>query len=426
MSGQEVIQKLEQYASIPRDITLQRMSQLLHELGNPQTDLRFVHVGGTNGKGSVSAMLYAIYNRCEYRAGLFTSPHLYSIHERIQVNGVNISDNDFALFGEEVLKAAERMVAEGKEHPSQLELSFAIALLYFLAKDTEVVLLEVVKGGRDDVTNVIGVPVLTILTNIDDATHEIGSTEYKDYVLELAGIIKTGSKVVLYQQNQEVIDVVTGVCRNLSVPLSLSRPKAVKKIGLTPSSQKFSVDNQFYQISLTGDHQLENVALVLEAVSVLKESGFGFSQKEIFAGLSRTVWPGRFERVHISPDFILDGCHNLQSVQAVLTTLSQLYPEKSIIFVLGFHQDSEYSLMIEELLPVGKRFITVTANHPKAMSGTDLAGYLQGKTPYPVFTVDSVKDAVETAMEIADADDVVCALGSLHIVGEIRNTLGLC
>lgn len=417
---------MEAYADVPRDKSLQRMTELLAQLENPQLQLRFIHVGGTNGKGSVSAMLYAIYNRCEYRAGLFTSPHLFSIHERIQVDGVTISDADFGVYGEKVLQAAAAMVAEGKEHPSQLELSFALSLLYFKAKSAEVVLLEAVKGGAHDVTNVIGVPVLTVLTNIDDSNNAPSSKAYQDYVLEMAGIIKSGTKVVLYQQNQEVIDVVTGVCRSLDVPLSLSRPKSVKKIGLTPSSQKFSVDNQFYQIGLTGEHQLHNVALVLEAVAVLKESGFGFSQKEIFAGMSRTVWPGRFERVHISPDFILDGCHNVQSVEAVLKTLGELYPDKPITFIIGVLQGEEYPKMMEKILPVGKRFLTVTANHPRALSSEDLASYLQGKTAFPVLSVGSAKEAVEVSMEMAQSDDVICALGSLHIVGEIRNTLGLC
>ncbi len=426
MTGQEVITKLENYADVPRDKDLRRIAQLLNQLGNPQTDLRFVHVGGTNGKGSVSAMLYAIYNRCEYRAGLFTSPHLYSIQERIQVDGVTISEADFGLFGEEVLKAAEVMVSEGKEHPSQLELSFAIALLYFLAKGTEVVLLEVVKGGRYDVTNVIEEPVLTILTNIDNSLYSPESPEFHDYVLEVAGIVKAETKVVLYQQSQEVMDAVQHLCTQLSAPVMKSRPKAVKKISQTPSSQKFSVDSQFYQISLTGEHQLHNVALALEAVNVLKECGYGFSQKDIVAGIARTVWPGRFERVHISPDFILDGCHNVQSLSAVLKTMEELYPGKKLIFLVGMLKDNDYQEMLAQLIPVGKRFITVTPQHPKAIEGGALAAMLQGQTAFPVLAVDSVKEGVETAMSLALEDDVVCALGSLHIVGEIRHILGLC
>ncbi len=426
MTGQEVIEKMEGFAEISRDKSLERIRKLLHKLGDPQTDLRFIHVGGTNGKGSVSAMLYAIYNRCEYKAGLFTSPHLYSIHERIQVDGVTISDADIGLFGEEVLKASAELVAEGAEQPSQLELSFAMALLYFLAKDADVVLLEVVKGGLYDVTNVIEVPELTILTNIENHHYALKKEEFLSYVQEICGIVKPGTRLVLYQQSPEVMEEVTRICGEKSVPVVVSRPKAVKKISQTPSSQKFSVDNEIYQISLTGEHQLHNVALVLEAVAVLKENGFGFFHKGIFAGLSRTVWPGRFERVHISPDMILDGAHNVQSVKVVVKTLLELYPEKHLIFVVGFLQEKELAQMIDEILPVGKRFITVTPEHPRAVSGDNLASMLQGKTAFPVLSAQSVKDGVETAMELAGEEDVVCALGSLHIVGEIRSVLGLC
>lgn len=426
MTGQEAIEKLEAFATVPQNKDLNRVRELLQYLGQPQQDLKFIHVGGTNGKGSVSAMLYTIYNRCEYKAGLFTSPHLFSIHERIKLDGVTISNDDFGLYGAEVLAVAEKMVAEGKEHPSQLELSFAIALLYFRAKGAEVVILEVVSGGTYDVTNLVSVPVLTILTNIDLGSHGTGEPEWQAELLEVAGIVKSGTRLVLYQQEQEVMDQISQICSALSVPVTLSRPKSVKKISQTPSSQKFSVEHQLYQISLTGEHQLENVALVLEAVSILKEHGFNVSHKGVFAGLSRTVLPGRFERVHISPDFILDGCHNLQSVQAVLKTLEELYPQQNLIFLLGVLEGEEYPEMLEEILAVGKQFVTVTPNHPQGLEGKKLAQALEAKTSYPVLVAESVASGVETVLELAKTEEVVCALGSLHIVGEIRNVLGLC
>lgn len=421
MTAQEVITKMAEYSEI--ESSLSRMTQLLHHIGDPQKDIPFVHVGGTNGKGSVSAMLYAIYNRCEYKAGLFTSPHLYAMNERIQVDGKAIPDEKLAELGEIVFHGADKMLAEGSVHPSELELSFAIALLHYKEQRTDVVIVELVEKGGEDITNAIPVPVVTVITNID--VEETGENLEK-VALDKGGIIKEGSKVVLYHQQPEVMSVIQGLCKEKSVPCMISRPASVKKISQSPAAQKFTVDSKAYQISLTGEHQLANVALVLETVQTLKECSFGFSAKGIFAGLSRTVWPGRFERVHINPDFILDSCHTVQSVQAMVKTLQELYPNKTILFLVGVLEDHDYQAMLDLVLPLGNRYITLTPNKANALPAEDLAKYLHGKTAYPIEPAPDVGTAVDMAMEFAGTEDVVCAFGSLHTVGEIRHILGLC
>lgn len=426
MTGQEVAEKLEALGLKTSTAGLEPMTILLDKLGHPEKKLKFVHLGGTNGKGSVSAMLYAIFNRCDYKAGLFTSPHLYSVHERIQVDGKNITDEALGELGEKVFSVAEEMVAEGMEHPSLFECSLAVALLYFKEMKTEVALIEAGKDGSLDPTNVIGVPVLTVITNIDYDWHKEHQGSLAEIVREKVSMIKAGTSVAVYHQAQEVLDVVSGICQELSVPIVISRAERIKLISQNPKGQKLSIDGKVTQLSLVGEHQRHNVALALDAVQLLKERGFGFEAEGIMAGFSRTVWPGRFERVHIAPDCILDGCHNVQSVAAVVKTLGEIYPEKSVIFLMGVLEQVDYLDMIDEVLPIAQKFVTVTPNHPHAMSGEALATCIQEKTSCPVVAAANVSSGVQMAMQLAGKEDVVCAFGSLHIVGDIRRMLGLC
>lgn len=426
LTGEEVIKKLEGFFQIEPAKDLARIQFLLKGIGNPQEKLRFIHVGGTNGKGSVSAMLYAIFNRCEYRAGLFTSPHLFAMGERIQVDGVQIPDEAIGRLGEGILTVAEQAESEGLGRPTQLEMSLALALLYFVERRTDIAVIEVGNGGKADPTIAMGVPELAVLTNMDIDNAESGDSNLEALILEKTAIIKAGTKVLLYRQKQEVVDVVSRICKELDVPLIVSKTDSIKKVSQTPHGQKFSVGQKIYQLGIPGEHQRKNVALVLEALQELKHCGFGFDQEGIFAGFSRTVWPGRFERVHIAPDVILDGCHNIQSMEAVLQTLEELYPEKKIIFLVGVLEVTDYKGMIRKVLPVAKKFVTVTPQHKNAMPAKELAKFLKGETSCPVIESASVESGIEIVLELAEPDDVICAWGSLHIVGEIRNTFGLC
>lgn len=426
MTGQEAVEKLEKHEFTTGSESLDRMNHLLELLNHPEKDLKFVHLGGTNGKGSVSAMLYAIFNRCEYKAGLFTSPYLFSIQEQIQVDGENISEDKLGQLAEPVFKIGEDMVAQGMEHPTQLELSLAIALLYFKEQRTDIVLVEVGKGGAFDATNAIGVPEVTVLTNMDFQNQDEPIKPLQDFVDDRAGILKKGTSLVLYKQDEKIMELTIEKCRELHIPYEISSAKAVKLVNQTAKGQKLILEGRATQLSLVGEHQRCNVALALSAIKFLKEKGFGFSAEGILAGFSRTVWPGRFEQVHISPDFILDGCHNVQSVRAVVKTLQDIYPEKSVIFLVGVLEHRNYQGMLDEVFPIAKKFVTVTPNRSNGLPAETLATYIQGKSDCPVVAAANVSSGVQMVLELADPDDVVCAWGSLHIVGDIRHVLGLC
>lgn len=426
MTGQVATERLEALGELEQPETLERMCCLLEKLKHPEQGLKFVHLGGTNGKGSVSAMLYAIFNRCDYKAGLFTAPHLYSVRERVQVGGVNISEADLGALSEEVFVACEGMVSEGMGHPTLFECTLAIALLYFKAERVDVALIEAGKDGKFDPTNVIGVPVVSVLTNMDHEWHSDFRESLAEIALDKASIVKEGSAVCLYHQDKEVVEAVMGLCEEIAVPLVVSRADDVKLVTQTPKGQKLSIHGKIAHLSLVGEHQRHNLALALDVVHMLKERGFGFSSGGVMAGFARIICPGRFEHVLDSPDFVLDGCHNVQGVKAVVKTLEEVYPNRSVVFLVGVLEDKEHEEMISQVLSVAKQFVTVTPRHPHGLSGGKLLQSIKKLTDLPVVSAENVTLGVQTAMELCESDDLICGIGSLHIVGDIRNMLGLC
>lgn len=426
MTGNEALQQLSEREFYQASAGLERMEFLLEQLNHPEKDLKFVHIGGINGKGSVSAMLYAIFNRCEYRAGLCTSPHLFSVKERIQVDNECISEEKLGELAKPVFEVAEMMVEQGMEHPTLSELSLAISLLYFKEQKVDVAMIEVGHGGANDPTNALGVPVVTVLTNMDFQHQEDPLLPLEEFIHEHAGILKEGTNLVLYQQDTKIMEIVTEYCRKLQIPVKISSCRNIKLVNQTPKQQKLMIDGKMTQLSLVGAHQRCNVALTLDAISFLKEHGFGFAQDGIMAGFSRTVWPGRFERVHISPDFILDGSNNVQSTAAVVGTLKEIYPEKPVVFLVGMIEGRDIQGIIGEMLPMAKKFVTVAPHNPRAMAADLLAEEIQKMTSLPVVAAANLSSGVQMSLELAEKEDVVCALGSLHIVGDIRQMLGLC
>lgn len=424
MTGQDVIEQISQNAWTERKPGLTRMTTLLEKLDNPQKKLKFVHIGGTNGKGSVSALLSSILNRCEYRTGLFTSPHLHTFHERIQMDGAMIPDQDLGTLGAQVFQAAQTME---EDHPTEFELALAIALLYFRQEHCDVVLLEVGLGGRLDATNVIDAPELTIITSIGlDHTQQLGNS-LEDIAKEKAGIIKAGSQVALYQQNPQVVEIITQTCKEKGVPLSVTKPSTIKKISHSVHGQKFSMGSAgMFQIKLMGEHQRYNAALVWEAVQLLKERGFVFPANALTAGFGRATWPGRFERVHNKPDFVLDAGHNPQGAATIVKTLEEVYPGKKVIFLVGVMNNKDYVAMMSQVYHLAKHFVTVTPNSPQGLPGEKLADYLEQHCKCGVVAAESVASGVQIALGLAEDQDVICAWGSLYIIGDIRHQLGLC
>lgn len=422
MTGQEAVELIRQEAWTGRKPGLSRTRELLKRVGDPHQKLKYVHITGTNGKGSTAAMVASVLAQAGLTVGLYTSPHLWSFHERFQVNGVPISDDALGRIAERVIQAGR-----GMEDPAtEFELMTAVGMLYFLEAGCDLVVLEVGLGGRMDSTNVITAPEVAVITNIGlEHTRELGDT-LAQIATEKSGILKPGCDAVLYHQSGEVEKVVSDACRRQGIPLTLTDPEGLRVLGSGREGQTFTYrDWGTFHISLLGRYQLYNAATALEVVAALVRRGWRISEEAVTRGLRAAVWPARMELVRRNPDMILDGGHNPQCMGALRRALEELYPNRKILFMTGVLSDKDYPSMLGELLPLSKGFVTITPDSDRALSAGELAQYLRqaGAEAQPC---GSVSEGIRTVLDLAQPDDVVCVCGSLYMIGEARHALGLC
>ena len=397
---------------------LERTQELLKRLGNPEKQVKYVHIAGTNGKGSTAAMTASILQKAGYRVGLYTSPFINKFHERMQVNGEMISDEDLVKATEYVLPHAEAMEA----HPTEFELVSCVAFLYFAWQKCDVVVLEVGMGGELDSTNVIETPLVSVITNIGlDHTEVLGDTLEK-IASAKAGIIK-GGHTVIYRASESVEKVFEDKCAAVGSQLLKADFDSIhlKSHGL--DGQVF--DACGYEdicLPLLGAHQMKNCAVVLTVVEALKAQGYKISRENVYDGLRDVSWPGRFELLRRDPLFLVDGGHNPQCIEALADNIRDYLMGRPLTVLTGVLADKDYHCMYKNVAPYVSKFVTVTPDSPRAMSAQDLKTYLSqfGK---PITACDSVKEGVSLAIQEAGKEGVVLAYGSLYMVGEIRSAV---
>ncbi len=412
MTPQEAISYIENYTWSTTRLGLGRTRALLHAIGDPQKQLKFIHVAGSNGKGSTCAMLDAILRHAGYRTGLYTSPYIQDFCERMQVNGHNIPGEDLARITEQVRIHADAM----DDHPSQFELVTAVAMQYFLEEHCDIVVLEVGMGGALDSTNVIDCPEVAVITNIG-----LEHTEYLGNTLSLiaeakGGIIKPGCTAVLYDSEAETMEILQRICRELTVTYRISRESDLQSLSHDLKGQRFSWKGQEYLLSLLGAHQLRNAAVVLETITALRERGWNISAEAVSAGLRDVRWPARFEILWQDPLFLLDGGHNPQCAEALARNLEDYLPGRKLTFLIGVLADKDYTRMLDLVTPYAKNFICVTPDSPRALNADALAGIIAAQS-FPAVACDSIEDGVRLAL---DADGPVMAFGSLYLAGHVR------
>ena len=397
---------------------LERISALLARMGDPQKQMRFIHVTGTNGKGSTCAMMASILRAAGYRTGLYTSPFLIRFNERMQVDGRQITDDELCE-----ITAYVRPLADALDpHPTEFEMVTAIAFAYFARHNCDIVVCEVGMGGEFDATNVIPAPEAAVFCNIGlDHTQYLGDTIEKIAATK-AGIIKPGCEAVLYPCAPSVAEIVSARCRSCGVTLH-----PVDADALSPA--RCSLDGQDFDFGpLTGLHlpllgrmQLRNAATVLTVVEVLRRRGWTISEDAARQGLAQVRWPVRFEVVRREPLVVMDGGHNPQCMAALVENIRDYLPGRPLTVLTGVLRDKDYPHMYAPLLPYTAQFITVTPDSPRALPAQELAAYL---TPLgkPVTACASVAEGAALALDSA-ADGAVLCCGSLYLMGEAEAEL---
>ena len=395
---------------------LSRVSALLAKLGDPHRSLRFVHVAGTNGKGSTCAMLSSILQHAGYRTGLFTSPHILRYNERMQINGNPIPDDELITVTERVKEAIDSM----EDKVNWFEMMMCSALLWFSIKKAEIIVFEVGLGGLLDATNVIDPPECAVITNIGlDHTAILGNT-LEEIAFQKAGIVKHGSPVVIYRSTRSVEEVIEKKCLEVGAPIIKTDFDSITTSDEDLFGQTFSAEGMSdLYIPLVGDHQKKNTCVVIKTVRALRERGWSITDEDIRCGLKDTVWPVRFEVVSKDPLFVIDGGHNPQCAAAVVDTLrSLLPPDMRVVFLTGILADKDYMEIIRILSSVSKEFVTVTPDSYRALSSDQLASSLRSLS-LNVSSCSTVEEGIETAISLANGG-MVCCVGSLYLAGEVR------
>ena len=398
---------------------LGRTQELLEKMGNPEKKLKFVHIAGTNGKGSTAAMTASILRKAGYRTGLYTSPYIYRFHERIQVDGVEISDEDLTEITEYVKPLADSMA----QSPTEFELVCCIAFEYFYRKKCDIVVLEVGMGGAWDATNVIEVPEVAVITNIGlDHTEYLGDTVEKIAETK-SGIFKPHGHAVVYRSTPSVEAVYERVCAERDVSLRKADFEGLVLKAHTLEGQVFDCGSRKNLVlPLLGDHQLHNASVVLSIADTLIGEGWNISEQNIYDGIRDVRWPGRFDIVCRKPLFIIDGGHNPQCIEALVKNIRDYLAGKKVIALTGVLADKDYADMYKPVMPLVDRFVCITPPNPRKLEAEQLARYLR-QAGAQAQASESILDGVKKAMELAGEDGVVLCFGSLYSIGGIRDAL---
>ena len=400
---------------------LERTKELLAALGNPENSLKFVHIAGTNGKGSTAACIASVLQKAGYRTGLFISPYIQSFNERMQVNGEFISDSELIRLTEEIRPYADLM----EDPPTEFELITALAMKFFLCQNCDIVVLEVGMGGELDSTNVIDTPEVAVITAIGyDHIKELGP-RLADIAGAKAGIIKAGGDVAIYGGDSEAEAVFERVVTERGARLrraDFSRIRSTElflegiKIDIAPYGE--------VMLPLAGAYQPKNAVLAVTALEFLREKGYKIDAADIAAGLESVSWPGRFEVLGHDPVFILDGAHNPQGVEATAYSLRSHFGERKAVFTIGVMADKDIDSMIGHIAPLAESFFAVRPDYFRAMDAKVLAERIS-EYGAPVFVCDSVREGVSQAIERAGKGGIVCALGSLYFSADVREAYRL-
>ena len=420
MTAIEAIDYIHSVAWGKRTPGLSRIRHLCECMGHPERGLRVIHVAGTNGKGSTCAMLDSILRAAGYRVGLYTSPYIRRFNERMQVNGMPISDEELAEITASVKPFADAM----EETPTEFELITAIAFAYFAKSNCDVVILEVGLGGRLDSTNVIEDPLLSLITDIDfDHTAILGNT-IQAIATEKAGIVKAGRPCLYGGRPNSAHRTIKQICAAKGAPYHIVDRAEYTLREMTLEGTKFDFAGLHdLSLSLLGSYQPFNAATVLTAMEILREQGISITEKAVREGLRSVRWQARFELLSRDPVVIFDGGHNPQGVEAAVKSIGKYFPDQKVNLISGVMADKAYDEMINLIKPIAEQVFTVTPNNPRALASGEYAAYFETHR-VKATAYETVEDGIRAAIKDSrESGRPLICLGSLYLYEEFYDKL---
>lgn len=412
-------------AKFGSNLGLERTEKILELLGNPQKFLKCIHVGGTNGKGSTTAMINKILMENEYNVGMYTSPYLEEFEERIQINGTNISKKDLSEVVTIVAGVVEKVVLLGFDHPTEFEIITCAMLLHFYKKKVDFAVIEVGLGGRLDSTNVI-VPMVSIITSISfDHMKILGNTLQK-IAFEKAGIIKNLVPVVLYPQLIESLNVIEGVCKDKGCKLVKIKEDSVVYQYTENFMQHFVINtkNDSYEIKLPllGKHQLLNCAVAIGAIEILITKGVKIQKEKIINALKKVKWVGRLEVMGTEPLIVIDGAHNIDGIRKLKENIDIYFKYDKLILILGILADKQVEEMVSIIAIRAYRVIAVTPRSERAELSHELKKVIEGVNKN-CECFEHYEEAYNAAMKYSGKNDLLLISGSLYMIGDMRKII---
>ena len=403
--------------------SLDRLLTLLEKLGNPHKNLKYIHITGTNGKGSTASMFQSVFRELNLSVGLFTSPHLEVVNERIRLNGENITDADFIRLVDKIEPYVLELEQQMNQNYYAFELLTAVAFLYFQEKQPDIILLEAGIGGRLDSTNVIEESEVSIITSLGlDHMATLGET-LEEILFEKVHILKRKGHLITGPLTNDLKPIANNQAKKVNGTITFLNKETIHLHETTLGQQVFSYKEwKNVKITLLGLHQVENACLVLEACEQLINKGWPLKKEAIYRGLEKASWPGRFEKVFEEPLFYMDGAHNEASVKRMVETLETTFTEQKFYFVLGMMKDKAYSKMIQQVEHLAKTFYLVSPDWQRGFDVKKVADVLN-KEGYKAIAMNDINQVLNVIENEIPKDETVIQFGSLYLVGEMKQAL---
>lgn len=426
MRYEEAMKYITEVGNFGSNYGLERTYKLLEHLGNPEKDLKLIHIAGTNGKGSTTSMITEILMGAGYKVGMYTSPFIEEFEERIQINRNNIPKETLAVLMDEVKDAVDKVIKGGYNHPTEFEIITVLMLLYFKRENIDFGVIEVGLGGTLDSTNVI-TPILQVITSISfDHTNLLGNT-IEEIAGEKSGIIKKNIPTVIYPQEEEALKVIKNKCMVMNSELYIAFDDKLEFVNVVNEDKPYQLlkyEEKFdVLLPLLGEHQILNLSVAMKAIEVLNNRQIvDISIESIIKSIKNVTWKGRLEVLSNNPYVVIDGAHNIQGIKTLSRNIKKYFKYENLHLILGILADKDVNEMIKIITPMAKQVYAVTPNSIRAELAEDLKNEIV-KYNENCKSFDDYKKAYVEALKNANENDLILASGSLYMIGDMRKII---